>query len=204
MAVLPHPPSCSTNPRGGTAAIFYLSSRRQPTMPPTSQTSAPSCFSLSNHVRSSSGTPTNAVHLLRHVNPSRQLRRRQLHAPTTPLSKPKRRAKFMQVTALHPLPNSTGPYLAVLPHPPSCSTNPHGGIAAILFYYQSSRRQPTLPPTSASSCFHFPSTSGLPQALAIMHHCYTDTNVPVPPHHLFFTFQPRQVFLKHSHYDTLG
>ena len=50
---LPHPPSCSTNPHGGLAAIFYLSSRRQPT-------SAPTRFSLSNHVSSSSGTPTYA------------------------------------------------------------------------------------------------------------------------------------------------
>jgi len=53
IAVLP--PSCSTNPCG-TAFIFYLSSRRQPT-------SAPSRFSLSNHVPSSSGTRTHTVHL---------------------------------------------------------------------------------------------------------------------------------------------
>ena len=37
-------------------------SRRQPTLPPTSPTSAPSCFSLSNHVRSSSGTPSYFTH----------------------------------------------------------------------------------------------------------------------------------------------
>ena len=36
----------------------------------------------------------------------------QRHAPTTtPLPLPKRRARFMLVTASNPLPNSTGPYL---------------------------------------------------------------------------------------------
>jgi len=64
MAALPHLPSCSTNLRGGTAAVFYyLSSRRQPTLPPKSPTSATSCFSLSNLVSSSSGTPTYKFHL---------------------------------------------------------------------------------------------------------------------------------------------
>jgi len=102
LAVLPHPPSCSTNPHGGglhrplnprhlvfhfpttssgtptstnppcgTAAMFfyYLSSRRQPT-------SAPSCFSLYNHVRSSSATPTYAS------------RRQPTLPPTSPTSAP--------------------------------------------------------------------------------------------------------------------
>ena len=63
IAVLP--PSCCTNPRG-TAAI-YLSSRRQPTY-------TPSRFSLSNHVPSSSGTPTHTVHL--RLLPTPHLRRR--------------------------------------------------------------------------------------------------------------------------------
>ena len=65
MAVLPHPPSCSTNPRGATATVYfyYLSSRRQPTLRPTSPISAPSCFSHFNLVRSSSGTPTYKFHL---------------------------------------------------------------------------------------------------------------------------------------------
>jgi len=53
--------------------------------------------------------------------------------------------------------NATGPYFG-----PStsviCSTIPHLGTAAI-FFYLSSRRQPT----SAPSCF--PTTAGLPQAL---------------------------------------
>jgi len=194
---IPGGPSTSAilfyNPHGRTAAIFYLSSRRQPT-------SAPSCFSLSNHVSSTSGTPTYAVHLLRPVNPSRQLRRRQRHAPTTALPLPKRRAKFMQVTAFHPLPSST----AVLPHPPSCSTNSHGGIAA-KFYYQSSRRQPTLSPTSAPSCFF--TFQPRPVFLRHCHLCITATLTPTSPYlHaiLFFTFQPRQVFLNHSHYGTLG
>ena len=125
---------------------------------------------------------TQVLALLRPVNPSRRLRRPQRHAPTTPLPLPKRRAQFMQVTALHPLPKSTGPYLAVLPHPPSCSTiltaapppsstYPHGG---------------NLPPRHL--VFHFPTTSRLPQALPLMHHCYTETNVPLPPRHLVFHF----------------
>ena len=61
----------STNPPGGTAAMFfyYLSSRRQPT-------SAPSCFSLYNHVRSSSATPTYAS------------RRQPTLPPTSPTSAP--------------------------------------------------------------------------------------------------------------------
>ena len=107
MAVRPHPPSTSTNPRGGTVAIFlhHLSSWRQSTLPPTTPylraimlfnfqprqvflrhyggclhchlrhpISAPSCFPLSNYVRSSSSTPTNAVHL--RVLPLPYLRRR--------------------------------------------------------------------------------------------------------------------------------
>ena len=78
MAVLLHPPSCSTNSPCGTTAIFfffyYLSSRRQPTLPPPSPTSAPSRFSLYKHVRSPSGTPTYAVHL--RVLPPPHLRRR--------------------------------------------------------------------------------------------------------------------------------
>ena len=67
MAVLPRTPSYSSNLRSGNAAIFYLYykfSRRQTTMLPTSPTSAPSCFSLSTHVRSSSGTPTEYCHHL--------------------------------------------------------------------------------------------------------------------------------------------
>ena len=98
------------------------------------------------------------VGTLRPVNPSRQLRRPQRHAPTTPLPLPKCRAEFMQVIALHPLPNSTGPYLAVLPHPPSCSTNPHG--------------RHLLPILTTATYLR-----------AI----------------LFFTFQPRLIFLRHSH-----
>jgi hypothetical protein len=65
MAILPHPPSCSTNHRGSNAAVFfcYLTTRRQPTLPSKSPPSARSCFSLSNHVRFSSGTPTYNFHL---------------------------------------------------------------------------------------------------------------------------------------------
>ena len=86
MAVLPHPPSCSTNPRSTIAIFFffyYLSSRRQPTLPPLPPTSAPSCFSLSNHVRSSSGTPTHTVHL--RVLPPPHLRRRGRGGPPSTL-----------------------------------------------------------------------------------------------------------------------
>jgi len=97
------------------------------------------------------------VHTLRRVNPHGSYGGHSVTLQLLLLSSlpmPKRWAWFMSVTALHPLPNSTGPYLAVLPHPPSCSSNPLSGTAAIL--YLSSRRQPTLPPTSptsAPSCF---------------------------------------------------
>jgi hypothetical protein len=107
------------------------------------------------------------VGTLRPVIPSRQLRQPQRHAPTTPLPLPKRRAKFMQVTALHPLPNYTCPYLAVLPHPPSCSTNPHGGIAAV--FYLSSRRQSTSTPSCFSLSNHVSSSSGTPTYASLLH-----------------------------------
>ena len=73
---------------------------------------------------------TQGLALLRPVNPSRQLRRPQRHAPnTTPLPLPKRRARFMQVRASHPLPNSTGPYLAY-----------NGPSTSAILFYQSSWR----------------------------------------------------------------
>jgi hypothetical protein len=103
---------------------------------------------------------TQGLALLRPVNLSRQLRRPQRHAPTTPLPLPKSRAEFIQVRALHPLPNSTGPYLAVIPYPPSCSTNPHGRTAAI--FYLSSRRQPTAAPSCFSLSNQVSYSSGTP------------------------------------------
>ena len=60
-------PPCTTNPRSTTVILFYLSSRRQPT-------SALSPFLLYNHLPSSSGTPTHAVHL--RVLPLPHLQRR--------------------------------------------------------------------------------------------------------------------------------
>jgi hypothetical protein len=102
--------------------------------------------------------------LLRPVNPSRQLRWPQRHAPTTtplhPLPLPKRRARFMPVRASHPLSNSTGPYLVY--GSPSTS--------AILFYQSSSRhrRQLLLPILTAAA--------------------YTAPNDPLPPRHLAFHF----------------
>ena len=65
MAVLLHSPSCSTNPRGATATVYfyYLSSRRQATLRPTSSTSAQPCFSHLILVRSSSASPTYNFHL---------------------------------------------------------------------------------------------------------------------------------------------
>ena len=102
--------------------------------------------------------------LLRPVNPSLQLRRPQRHAPTTtPLPLPKRRASLCR--SQHHINYQTLRVhtwcMAVLPHPPSCSTNPHGGTAAIFFYYLSSRRL-----TSATTCFslsnHVRFSSGTP------------------------------------------
>jgi hypothetical protein len=163
MAILPHPPSCSTNPRGDYWAPFPLPGR---------------CMARRGHCLVKCGVLislqqqchtyitswfTQGLALLWPVNPSRQLRRTQRRAPTTtPLPPlPKRWATFTPVTITTP--NSTGPYLAVLPHPPSFSTNPHGGTAAIFsFYYQSSRLHPTLPQTSPylrAIFFHFPNTS---------------------------------------------
>jgi hypothetical protein len=105
---------------------------------------------------------THGFALLRSVKPSQQFRR---HSFTLqPLLPYHCRNVGLGLCRSHPLPNSR-----VLPHPPSCSTNPRGGTAAI-FYYLSSRRQPTLPPTS-------------PYLRAIS----------------FFNFQPSPVFLRHSH-----
>jgi hypothetical protein len=76
----------------------------------------------------------------------------------------------MSVTALHPLPISTGPYLAVLhirnvflaiflAAPPPSSTCPHVGSLHC--------HQRPLPPRHL--VFHFPNTSDLPQALPLSH-----------------------------------
>jgi len=74
LALLRPSSSSTTYTHGGTlppshlAFHFPTTSRlpqalqRPPTLPPTSPTSAPSRFSLSNNVRSSSGTPTFNVH----------------------------------------------------------------------------------------------------------------------------------------------
>ena len=135
-------------------------------------------------------------------------------------------------------PNSTGPYLAVLPHPPSCSTNPHGGglhrplnprhlvfhfpttssgtptstnppcgTAAMFFCYLSSRRQPTPSPTSAPSCFslsnhllrhsHFYQSSWRHRRHLLLLPILTAAAYIRAI--LFFTLQPRPVFLSHSH-----
>ena len=77
---------------------------------------------------------TQGLALLRPVNPSRQLRRPQRHAPTTtplhPLPPlPKRRTRFIPVRASHPLPKSKGPYLVY-----------SGPSTSAILFYQSSWR----------------------------------------------------------------
>jgi len=93
--------------------------------------------------------------------------------------------------------------MEVLPLPPSCSTNPRGGTSAI-FYYLSSRRQPTTAtnvPYLYAICFHFPTTSDLPQALPLIqftyelcHHLTSGVGGVGVPHLQFYL-----TFLMHSH-----
>jgi len=82
------------------------------------------------------------------------------------------RVRFMPIGAQHPLPNSTGPYLG------------YGGpsTSAILFYQSSWRHR-----------------HGLLLLPILTAAAYFATNVPYLCTILFFTFQPRQVFLRHSH-----
>ena len=120
-------PITSTTPNSTgpstSAILFYQSSRRRPT---PSLKSAPSCFSLSNHLLRHSHFYQSSLRHRRHVLllpilTAAAYLRAILFFTLQPL--PKRRARFMPITST--IANSTGPHIASLTHPPSCSSRRH-------------------------------------------------------------------------------
>ena len=103
---------------------------------------------------------------LRLVNHSRQLSRPQFHPPTTTHlpSLPVLRARFMSFTSITKLRVHTL-CMAVLLHPPSCSTNPHGTASIFSPFLHGGILHPR------HLVFHFPTTSG-PQSLPLTQFTY--------------------------------